>query len=76
MVLHHVSGLDLVCFRGFLKIDIKASRRVPLMENQTITRSVLVRGQCKTKVRPFPERVRACDPSAKPVVSVHRRCAW
>jgi len=46
------------------------------MENQTITMSVLLRGQCKMKVRPYPEGVRACDPSAKPDVSVHRRRAW
>jgi hypothetical protein len=76
VVLQYVSSLDLVCFRGFLKIVIKARRRIPLMENQTITRSVLVRGHCKTKVRPYPEGVRACDPSAKPDVLVHRGCAW
>ena len=75
MVLQYVSSLDF-CFRGFLKIVIKASRRIPLMENQTITMSVLLRGQCKMKVRPYPEGVRACDPSAKPDVSVHRRRAW
>jgi hypothetical protein len=75
-VLQYVSSLDLVGFRGFLKIVIKASRRIPLMENQTITRSVLVIGQRKTKVRPYPEGIRTCDPSAKPDVSVHRGRAW
>jgi hypothetical protein len=76
MVLQFVSSLDHICFRGFLKIVIKASRRIHLMENQTITRSVLVRGHCKTKVRPYPKGFRACDPTAKPDVSVHRGCAW
>jgi hypothetical protein len=49
IVLQYVSSLDLVCFRGFLKVVIEASRRIPLIENLTITRSVLVMGQCKKK---------------------------
>jgi len=49
IVLQYVSRLDLVCFRGVPKIVIKASRWIPLMENQTITRSVLVMGQCQKK---------------------------
>lgn len=76
IVLQHVSSLGLVCFRRFLKIVIKASRRIPLMEDQTIIRSVFVIGQRKKKVRPYPEGVRTCDLSARSDVSVHRGRAW
>jgi hypothetical protein len=49
IMLQYVFSLDLVCFRGVPKIVIKASRWIPLMRNQTITRCVLVMGQCPPK---------------------------